>query len=76
MSRTRVKDACSELLLSTAECFHAASEVVSVIPKAAKIAVSNYKRNSDLEYLQDVQDAELNAQVLESNLAIITKFTK
>ena len=76
MTRIRLKDAGSELLLATASCFHAVSETISVVPEAAKIAVRNYERNSTLEYLQDVQDAELDDTKLSGNLAIIAKYTK
>lgn len=76
MARTRVKDAFSEVLHAGAEVFHSIGECVSVVPDAAKIAVRNYDRNSTLEYLQDVQDAELNEDKLSGNLAIIAKYTK
>lgn len=76
MTRVRLKDAGSELLLATASCFHAAAETISVVPEAAKIAVRNYERNSTLDYLQDVQDADLNEEKLSGNLALIAKYTK
>lgn len=76
MARTRVKDAFSEVLQAGAEVFHSVGECVSVIPEAAKITVRNYDRNSTLEYLQDVQDAELNEDILQKNLAIIGRFSR
>lgn len=74
MTRIRLKDAGSEALLATASCLHAVSETISVVPEAAKIAVRNYDRNSTLEYLQDVQDAQLDENKLSTNLAIIAKY--